>query len=252
MDATRALKAPHIILTVIEKEHTEILGKDPRDIVREKLGILHKESQSLFCMPQRQVRKEEIERIAREFSPHLKIFFYEEKEAKSNFFNTKEKSYLEKNRDFASFVLENLQLTYQKKVEIQIPGRLEKHSFPFPGKRSKELIFDVAHNPPGIVKTLENLSCQEGAEYPKRSLVLLAVLKHRSFQDCLSAVREAGFFQVKQLLNKDWAQAEEGIEGLESFSPDSPELGKILQKELSLKNRKKGRARARNLFGDAL
>ena len=247
-DATRALKAEHVILTVIEKEHTEILGRDPKDILQEKLGILHKRSTSLFCMPQSRLKKEDIESTARSFAPKVKCFFYEEeyenKEAKEK------TNYLEKNKNFASFVLENLGLPCQKEGDIKIPGRLEKHNFFFPEGTKKELIFDVAHNPPGILRSLRDLSSQADPAYRQRSLLLLAVLRGRSFRDMLSAAQEAGFFRIKQLLNEDWAPSERGVEGLDlrDIHPQSPKLGKILQKEFSLGEEQNERALERIIF----
>ena len=246
-DATRALKASHTILTIIEKEHTQILGAKPKDILREKLAILHQNSRCLFCMPQSQVSQEDIVSTAKEFAPQIEIFFYEqEKEEKeetegpghrkkrkkeSEALPGARQTYLQRNKNFACFVLENLGLPYQKDSEVEIPGRLEKRSLSLPDGQTKELIFDVAHNPPAILGSLRDLSRQAGVDYPQRSLVLLALLKERPLKPCLAAVQQAGFFKIRQLVAENWAQAEPGLVSL-----DARDLCGALRDELSHSN----------------
>ena len=241
-DATRALKASHTVLTVIEREHTQTLGTNPKDILREKLAILHKDSHSLFCMPQNQVSREDIESTAREFAPHIKILFYREgmeekgKQGGGENCTSKERgqTYMQKNRDFACFVLENLARPFQRDAPVEIPGRLERRSFSLQDGKTKELIFDVAHNPPAILRSLRDLSFQERqarqakTEYPQRSLVLLALLKDRPLKPNLSAIQQAGFFNIRQILAENWAPAEPGITSIEACN-----LREILQNELS-------------------
>lgn len=224
-DATRPLKAAHVILSPIEKEHTQILGANLRDILEEKLALLDKSAQSLFCMPQRELSQEDIESTARKFAPQIKIFFYEKGE------KTRQ-SYVEENQNFARFVLRKLGIACQQKIKVEIPGRLEKRllSLDRDSAKTKEIIFDAAHNPPAILRALTDLSLSQeaGRNYPQKSLVLLALLKDRPVKPNLLAVRKAGFLKIRQIIAANWRQAEEGL-----ISLDAAHVGQLIRDELS-------------------
>ncbi len=213
-DATRAIQPQVVVLTSITKEHTDLLGTELKQILKEKLGILGKNSHSLFCLTQPELGKQEIVALARKIAPQLKKIY---------FFNQQKKtyqSYLEENQAFADFILQKLAESghsplpphshqpIDKQIQeahFTIPGRLEKHSFSLPQKRSCELIFDIAHNPPAIERVLADLLRNSQPRYCDVSLVVLALLMDRAVGPCLLPIDQAGFIKIWQVVGKGWA-----------------------------------------------
>ena len=99
---------------------------------------------------------------------------------------------------------------------LKIPGRIEKHTIH--SKKIKEVIFDTAHNPSAITRTLRDLvhSYKVGDEtansYTKQSLIILAVLENRPVAPMHDALKKAGFQLAKQLIGAKWAKATSGLE----------------------------------------
>ena len=101
-DATKVISAQTVVLTLIEKEHTSILGDTYEKILFEKLGILNNFTKYLFCFEDnKNISKELIESTAKKFSPNIKIFFYRTEILKN-------KCYLYANENFAKFIIEKL------------------------------------------------------------------------------------------------------------------------------------------------
>ena len=119
-DATKVISAQTVVLTLIEKEHTSILGDTYEKILFEKLGILNNFTKYLFCFEDnKNISKELIEFTAKKFSPNIKIFFY-----KKEIF--KNKSYLYTNENFAKFILEKLINLEFNNNENQFKNNLNK------------------------------------------------------------------------------------------------------------------------------
>ena len=215
-DATRSINAENTVLTLIDKEHTEILGKHPKDILKEKLGILNKDSRTLFCMPQTQVNNEDIKELAYKIAPQITIYFYpaddESHEANSH---RKSGNYIQENQKFAAFILKKMKIPFNDTKLLNIPGRLEKHTIH--SKGIKEVIFDTAHNPSAITRTLGDLvhtykvDGETAASYTQKSLVILAVLANRPVAPMHDAIKKAGFQLTKQLTGDKWAKATSGL-----------------------------------------
>ena len=215
LDATRAAQAQNAVLTCIEKEHISILGKEPNSILEEKLGIIGQQTKRLFCMPQKLLSKRTIEDLVKKAAPHVEITFYEKRKKQQP------DNYLEENKEFAAFILRELNISCKIDSAVKIQGRLEKKTVFVSAeeetnkgkenrekKMGKEIIFDTAHNPAAMLRSLQDLSQNASEKYRQKSLIFLALLQDRSVKPCLRAVHQAGFFQICQLIGEGWASPE--------------------------------------------
>ncbi|BDA79789.1 bifunctional folylpolyglutamate synthase/dihydrofolate synthase [Leptospira kobayashii] len=144
LDATKLSNPDVIVLTKIGLDHCEILGNDLETIAKEKIGIKGEKSKILFSFRQ----SPELETFIRNESEKLGLQVYFQTEEFSN-------DYLKSNFHFAKFVLETLGWIDQDKVSW------ENKNFLLPKGRmetlhpSPKIVFDPAHNPDAIGKTLE-------------------------------------------------------------------------------------------------
>ncbi len=206
-DATKVAQAQNIILTNIEKEHTQLLGENVLLIMKEKLGLIGPQAQNFFHTFQENIQKDVIEKYVKKQNPNIKIFYYkqEKREKKGN--------YLEQNQKYAEFILKAIGLSYAKNIDSNSPGRLERKNIFVSSKKTekieKELIFDTAHNSPAIFRTLQDILLMYShsvKEYADKTIILLAVLKDRDLAPCLSSVHKAGFSRVWLLTGDMWQQ----------------------------------------------
>ncbi|WP_167884405.1 bifunctional folylpolyglutamate synthase/dihydrofolate synthase [Leptospira ilyithenensis] len=144
LDATKLANPDAIVLTKIGLDHCEILGNDLETIAKEKIGIKGERSKTLFSFRQ----SPELETFIRNESERLGLKVYFQTEEFPN-------DYLKSNFHFAKFVLETLNQIEKDKV------RWENKNFLLPKGRmetlhtSPTIVFDPAHNPDAIRKTLE-------------------------------------------------------------------------------------------------
>ncbi len=198
-DATKVIEAQIVVLSLIELEHTLILGSDYQSILKEKLGILNQETKFLFCLEQKNVSKNEIEEIARSLSPRIEIFFY--KHSSRPF---KKENYLHQNAHYAKFILETLDLDASpKELEIlpNIPGRLEKSFLNVPfGNHTKQIpcFFDTAHNPPALERVLKDLGTEA-------SLIFFALMRDRELAPCFEIFYKNNIRSILILQGGEWA-----------------------------------------------
>ncbi len=212
-DATRIFQAEVVVLCSLAQEHTHILGESVEAIMQEKLAILSPRARYVFVMPQQHISREKIALAIETLAPDCRYFFYE---------GGGGLSYLEENQNFARFVLEKAgiaALSSHRPVELALPGRLEKKAIDNPTIAfCKELIFDTAHNPAAIERTLHDIAAmlarsaresgigasQKAADF-STSLLVLALLKERKAADCIQIIERYAIGEVWQLICGPWA-----------------------------------------------
>ena len=185
-----------IIITTIEKEHQNILGKTLTDIAREKLSAI-KPQTLVFSMPQKKSIKPLLEKKIKAQKaklmygfPNIDIknknlnkaeFVYKNKLYKTNL-NTDIQL---KNLSFALNILDYLQISYRPSIlmSLKLPGRFEiRGNNPF-------FIFDVAHTPLSFQYLLENLS----QFFPlKKMQFILSFYKDKKISTMLTLLKKAG------------------------------------------------------------
>lgn len=247
LDATRISSPQVIILTPIEKDHVEILGSDPKSILKEKLGMIQKNTLFLFCMKQKNLNQEDVKETASSLAlscgnPSLQTIFLESKDTSSN------QTYLEENYSFAESVLEYLSSHYElgylshslpadhlpDHLSDHLRGRLEIWNFSQlqqkDKKQEKEICFDTAHNPSAIFRTLNDMIllyerkdglkkfCEEfRIEFRKETAIFLALLKDRSADECVEAIYSQGFTHIFQMIGEQWAEESPAVGQVELF-----------------------------------
>ncbi len=234
-DATKMARAENVVLTTIEKEHTDILGTSRQEILQEKLGILSAESKNLFYTDLADISAREIEKEARRIAPQLTPIYWNSKKngptdkiignemteneitgskmtrskiAGSQMAGKLMGNYLEYNRRYARFALSQLGFPLQRERGPSPPGRLERHLLKKSNGKLLELIFDVAHNRPAIEISLGELGCHLSGQQRDATLILFALLPRRQAQPLLAAIKEAGFQHIRQLSGGVFAAAE--------------------------------------------
>lgn len=153
LDSTNVCKPFLTVLTLVEKEHTEILGKTYREILNEKLGIV-KAGVPLVIGPQNKVVLSEIKR--RRLGVPV---FYVDDVAKTS---------------LMIFLKEKFDEKLYEKVRggLKIIGRFQVESMD-----GKTVVFDIAHTPMSAKNLRKNL-CEK---FPKSKFCfLISMMKFKN------------------------------------------------------------------------
>jgi dihydrofolate synthase / folylpolyglutamate synthase len=176
LDATKLSKPDYVILTSIQLDHTEILGKTREQIVIEKLHIISEDTKALFHAIH----------LDDPIYPLIKQFCKENSVQEVPFVFDRKKTYLENNRSLALCCLNRILTDKNKKpfadtnVLPAPKGRMEII------RNNPLLIFDIAHNP----AAMEELFCSIQQRYVDKKWVLyFAILKDKDI-DGIVAILE--------------------------------------------------------------
>lgn len=176
-DATRCGRCEHVILTGIELEHTEILGRTEAEIIREKLAISGPWSRSLYVYSS--VSAELVAKAAAELPQNVMIH-HSCRERTLN--------YLEDNfREIGDFLqitpgLEDIQSGANPPP---LPGRLELRHLP----SGKLAVFDTAHTPASVAHVLSTPLVRD---LPRPLLVAGLLTAERQADVVFAPVAESG------------------------------------------------------------
>lgn len=165
LDATKLVNPDYVVLTKIDFDHAEILGKTKEKICIEKLGMICKNTKCLFALDQQETKLNQlIESTA--INSGISFSFFSETEIKEY------TNYLELNFNFAKKIIS--EIANIKNLPLLNGSNLDFNSFPKPKGRMEVLIknplviFDPAHNPDAVKFTLGELTKTQ----PKLSLVI--------------------------------------------------------------------------------
>lgn len=162
LDSTNVCKPFLTVLTLVEKEHTEILGKTYREILNEKLGIV-KAGVPLVVGPQNKVVLSEIKR--RRLGVPV---FYVDDVAKTS---------------LMIFLKEKFDEKLYEKVRdgLKIIGRFQVENV-----GGKTVVFDIAHTPASAKNLRKNLR----EKFPGRRFVfLISMMKFKNVGGFLKSLR---------------------------------------------------------------
>ncbi len=178
LDATNVIDYPKTdFLVSIGLEHTRVLGDTVEEIASEKLGIVHKKD-SLFLGNIDEALLEHIcfeatgkgvERIVRFFHSDDLVF------PKNSCFSKEQKANLELAFNAVS-VVEKITPVFDFQ-NFEIPGRFQYFK--------KDIIFDVAHNPPAIFSLVNHLK-----KLNKNPVVIFGAMRDKDIKSILNYLSE--------------------------------------------------------------
>ena len=191
-DATRAVRAEHVLLMPIELEHTSVLGGSHLEILDEKVAVLTERTRSLCVYPQPNVSEEDVRTAAARFAPNLsELSFYDT----PGTVPAGEDDYLSRNLAFAleCYARATGRRPGTGEPPPAVPGRLENRATRLTNANGRPvaLLFDPAHNPAAFEVTDASLRGQ-GLE-ARATLVLLGLLGDRDPAPALERLRELGY-----------------------------------------------------------
>lgn len=270
LDATNVVLNPTKInvLTTIDFDHTEILGKKLSEIAAQKAGIIQ-ENQVVFSIEQSIPAKETIEKKCLQSSS--KLYFVNEgtkgdlnyNHVKTNEFGTKFNvkingewindiilgqigDFQAGNCTLALSVCAYLRIRDNFKIDFEqikptlrkltIPGRFEKLKY-----QDRDLVLDMAHNPhkiKGLVNILQKISPRQSynvifaTAHSKDSLAMLKILQPVTEELILTryAGQSADTSKISQEINK----LEEIAKSIVAFDQDKIHINQSLSGSLSL------------------
>lgn len=207
LDATRLARAKTLVVTRIDLEHTELLGDSHGAILREKLGAASELTERVIFLPQFALSEAELSAAVRERIPQLAPEFYA---APARY---ADRDYLTLNRFFARRLLAAQNWIVEASEDPPPPpGRLETARAEIEGQ-SVEVVFDAAHNPAALERTLADLNARFAATPPGERLVLFAQLHDRDPERALPVFSAAGWPRVAVLEGPQFAPAPPGVVG---------------------------------------
>lgn len=207
LDATRLARAKTLVVTRIDLEHTELLGDSHGAILREKLGAASELTTRLIFLPQFALTEAELSAAAREIVPEIAPEFYAAPPRYGG------QDYLALNRYFARRLLASCNWIVEASEDPPPPpGRLEAARANIDG-RSVEVVFDAAHNPAALERSLADLNRRFAATPPNERLVLFAQLHDRDPAAALPVFAAAGWPRVAVLEGPQFAPAPPGVAG---------------------------------------
>ncbi len=199
-DATNVIKPLVSVITGVSLEHTAFLGKTVAKIAFEKSGII-KSGRPVICGVKQKSVRNVIIRIAEERKAPLSLLGRDFKVTGQGLFVSNLGLRLQlKPAMPGAFQLENSALAAQavlasagvkvspENIETGIsrnvlPGRFEVERF-----NGREIVYDVAHNPPAVKELVRNIT----RHYPDRKLkVVFGVLKGKNYHGMLKLLAPA-------------------------------------------------------------
>ncbi len=168
LDATNVVTPVVSALTLVEKEHTDILGKTYAKILKEKLGIKKAGVPMVIGWQKNEVRK---------LIPKKEMVFVKKKGASAK----------EMNADTAREVLRILigrvseELLGRVRDELKLMGRFEVVKI-----EGKTVVFDMAHTKASVSELMKNLKRQFGK---KKFVFLVSILKDKNINGILKLIR---------------------------------------------------------------
>ncbi len=210
LDATNVISSPKLcVITNIELEHTDVLGRTKLEIAREKAGIIKAGAPVVIGEVEANVQQVIIERagevkaetyfFGKQFTLRLPGQGFDSSEVSSELGTLPLKlsafprpaPYLLHNASLAVFSAELLRAPEKAIIEGldrgRWPGRLEQ--IPSSVGHGSPILFDVAHNPNGISALTEYLMTEFLAQGRLRNLkqiwFLVAILERKDWQQML-------------------------------------------------------------------
>lgn len=172
LDATNVIEAEVAVLTTVEKEHTEVLGKTYDKILNEKLGIVIGKKVKKLVVGWQSPYVRDL--IKKKIANTKKVVFVEEKD----------------NKAVAREVLKMLNGRVDEKVldgivcGLKIIGRFDVRLV---GR--KTIVFDMAHTKNSVKVLIERLENQ----FPNKNfLFLVSIMKNKRVEDILRLVCALG------------------------------------------------------------
>jgi len=187
-DATNIISKPLLeIITTIDFDHTERLGKTIDEIAKQKAGIIKKNSKVII--DKENLGYKTIEKIAKEkkakiiFPQEIKIQYknnqnfalYNNEKLKFNLLG----SHQAKNLSLALCAIENLQLNFNKD-EIKKALKKVRWSARLEFFKEKNLLIDGAHNPSGAIVLKDFLN-----NFKKKKTYFFGCLKNKDYKKIL-------------------------------------------------------------------
>ncbi len=207
LDATRLARAKTLVVTRIDLEHTELLGDSHGAILREKLGAASELTERIVFLPQFALTQSELEAAVAEIVPGRPVEYYRAPASYAD------RDYLALNRFFARRLLANRNWIVDASEDPPPPpGRLQMAHAEIAG-RSVEVVFDAAHNPAALERSLADLDARFAATPPGERLVLFAQLHDRDPAPALPLFAAAGWPRVAVLEGPQFAPAPPGVAG---------------------------------------
>ena len=195
LDATRVARAEHVLVASIVREHVALLGADPEQILREKLGICTESARTAIILPQPLIGADAIRAAARAICPHVRLVLAPSSLLPDSSVGRSE-TYLERSLRFAQFCFH------------EITGEVGPAVTPFPGPAGRlecrrrgaaTLCYDTAHNEAALRTTLASLAALPGFPGSGQSEAFFGCLPDRDpgvFRDVLVRFGFAGVTQV--------------------------------------------------------
>lgn len=172
LDATNVINSEVAVLTTVEKEHTEILGKTYDKILNEKLGIvIGKKVNNLVVGFQ----NPSVNKLIKEKVGKVKnVVFVNDRDNKAVVFATLE------------MLLKKVDEKLLNKIanDLKIVGRFDVHVV-----NEKTVVFDMAHTRNSVQVLLGNLK----KRFPeKKFLFLVSIMKNKNVKDILLPICKIG------------------------------------------------------------
>ncbi|MDD3862137.1 MAG: Mur ligase family protein, partial [Candidatus Gracilibacteria bacterium] len=178
LDATNVIESKVAVLTKMEKEHTDILGKTYDKILDEKLGIfLGKKVGELIVAKQ----SDYVESLIRE-----KIGRFEKAGEIGNVFFVEKEGNLFLAFDVLKNLVGEVDEKFLEKVfqEVRLVGRVDLRFF-----EGKTVVFDMAHTKNSVRVLIEKLK----EKFPrKKFLFLVSIMKNKNVKDVLEPIFDIG------------------------------------------------------------
>ncbi|MFA5820605.1 MAG: Mur ligase family protein [Candidatus Gracilibacteria bacterium] len=169
LDATNVVTPVVSALTMVEKEHTAILGKTYRKILREKLGIKKAGVPMVIGWQKNEVRK---------LIPKKEMVFVNKKAATAKEMNA------DTAREILKVLLGKVEGGLFKRVcdELKMMGRFEVVK-----TQKKTVVFDMAHTEASVSELLKNLKRNFKN---KKFVFLVSLMKDKNVGGILKLIRE--------------------------------------------------------------
>lgn len=193
LDCTNVVRPLVSVLTLIEKEHVDILGPTLKDIVREKLGIKKRGIPLVVGLQSGYVR-DLIEKMCKDA-------FFVEVEAKTADMKNASLAILALRKGLKNI---DMGLFAQVLKEFKMPGRFDTRFVD-----GKTVVFDMAHT----VSSVKNLILSLERTFPEKEFIfLVSVMKGKQVKQIFKEISSVAFKVVLTSSNKN-----RGYSGKELF-----------------------------------
>jgi len=181
LDATNVITPLVSVITMVDYEHTNILGESLEEITLEKCGII-KQGIPVVTGSKKEIVLKIIERVASSRGSELVV---SRERYKTNLLG----DYQELNAGISVTAIRKAGLSFSEHeiedslMNVSLKGRLDYHG---------NLLFDVAHNPSGINSLVEYLKSHE----KKRIICIFGVLSDKDWKKMVDKLCEVADYFV--------------------------------------------------------